>query len=319
MRTPYAVTFMLVLLLGGTYWFTRVEAQCNLPLSYQIGDIDERFDLTHNEARVALMDAEAVWENATGQNLFRYDEEADFKVNFVFDERQALTEAEKTLRERLDASKDINNAIDDTYATLVKKYNELELQYKDQIEAYERRLNAYNDKVAQYNDSGGAPPDVYEELTEEKEALDREQESINQRAGELNELVKKINRLGEEGNRLVDIHNRHVEVYNETFGDGKEFTQGDFHHDEINVYTFSDRDELVLVLAHELGHAISLGHVEGEASVMYYLMGRQPDELTLSEQDIAAFESVCGQTDAYSRYKEWKQRILNWLQTNGVL
>lgn len=303
MRTPYAVTFMLALLLGGTYWFTHVSAGCNIPISYRIGEIDPRFELTTDEARVALMDAEAIWENATGVNLFRYADDGEYTVNFVFDERQALTEAERELRERLDASENVNAEIDETYAELVAKYNDLDIAYKDKVEAYERRLSAYNDEVRRYNDEGGAPTDAYERLENERTSLAHEQESVNAMAKELNELVADINRLSEEGNELIDLHNRQVEVYNHTFGHEREFTQGEYQDRTINIYTFSDRHELLLVLAHELGHALSVDHVENEASVMYYLMGGQPEAITLSDEDLAAFNAVCAAATPMERYQ----------------
>lgn len=314
MRTPYAVTFMLVLILGGTYLFTSVQAGCNLPLAYRIGTIDPRFELSFDETRLALVDAEAVWENATGQNLFTYDDTAEYTVNFVFDERQALTEAERDLRERLDASENANETIDERYAKLVAEYNELDIAYKKRVEAYERDLNAYNREVESYNNEGGAPPEVYEELEERKQALDREQRAVNKVANQLNALVSEINRLGEEGNRLIDMHNRQVETYNRTFGHEREFTQGDYQDKTINIYTFTDRAELELVLAHELGHAIALGHVENEASIMYYLMGDQPSELTPSAEDLAHFQMKCGDRDMATRVQERLAQFTAWLQ-----
>lgn len=312
MRTPYAVTFMLALIVGGTYLFTSVQAGCNVPLAYRIGSIDPQFDLSFEEARLALVDAEAVWENATGQNLFTYDETAEYTVNFIFDDRQALTEAERTLRERLDASENANETIDERYAKLVAEYNELDIIYKTRVEAYERDLGAYNREVEGYNREGGAPPAVYEELEERKEALDREQRALNNVADQLNALVGEINRLGEEGNRLIDMHNRQVETYNRTFGHEREFTQGDYQDKTINIYTFVDRTELALVLAHELGHAIALDHVENEESIMYYLMGGQPDTLVPSVEDLEHFEMKCGDrtmaervTDRYTQFTSW--------------
>lgn len=317
MRTPYAVMLMFALLVGGTYWYTQVEAACRLPLAYRIGNIDDRFELSFEAARIALVDAEAVWENATGKNLFVYDEDAAFTVNFIYDERQALANAEAHLRERLDASENVTQEIDETYAALVAEYNELNMTYQDKVAAYERALNAYNAEVESYNRSGGAPPDVYEALSERKDALDREQESINGLAAELNDLVAEINRISEEGNRLIDIHNQQVEQYNEAFADSREFTQGDYQRKEISIYTFSDRTELAAVLAHELGHALSLDHVENEESIMYYLMGGQPEPLTLSAEDIAEFEAVCSERGAYDVFGEWKKRVSSWF-TEGV-
>ena len=319
MRTPYAVSLMLTLLLGGVYVFTAVQAGCNLPLAYRIGTIDPQFELSFEEARIALVEAEAIWENATGQNLFMYDDTAKYTVNFVFDERQALTEAERDLRARLDASENANETIDERYAKLVAEYNALDIIYKERIETYERALNVYNDEVESYNREGGAPPDVYASLEARKEVLDAEQDEINDIAAQLNALVSEINRLGEEGNRLIDMHNQQVAAYNRTFGHEREFTQGDYQDTVINIYTFSDRRELTLVLAHELGHAIAIGHVENESSIMYYLMGGQSEDLRPSAEDLEAFTLSCGEQTIRERLSSRFEPITTWLRDRGVL
>lgn len=310
MRTPYAIALTLAVLIGGTYWFAHVAATCDLPITYRIGEVDERFGMSFEEARLALVDAEAVWENATGENLFSYEEDAAFTVNFVFDERQALADAEQNLRERLDAAEGISDAISETHAALIEEYESLSVAYETRIAAYEADLAAYNADVESYNEAGGAPPEVYEEFEARKMALDTEQTAINDLADRLNELVTEINRIGEQGNRLIDVHNQHVERYNDTFAGEREFTQGDYTQNNINIYTFTDREELVTVLAHELGHALRLGHVENEASVMYHLMGGQTEPLALTPEDIAAFEAVCSDRDAFETIAHWRDRLV---------
>ena len=53
-------------------------------------------------------------------------------------------------------------------------------------------------------------------------------------------------------------------------------------------------DADVGVGAHELGHALSMGHVDTPNSVMYYLMDEQPRPPVLSAEDKEAFEDLCG-------------------------
>lgn len=312
MRIPLTLVTILTVIFASSYWLTNVSANCVAPLAYRIGDIDAQFDLTRDQARIALMEAEAVWENATGRNLFSYDDDAAFTVNFIYDERHALTEAERDLRERLDSSENINTAIDATYEELRASYKEVEAEYIRDKEQFEADLATYNETVARYNSEGGAPARVYEELKDEKERLDDRRSDLNAKAEELNALVARINEIGAQGNELVDLHNRHVEIYNETFGNGREFTQGDYSQNSINVYTFADREELILVLAHELGHALGIGHVENAESLMHYLMGGQPTPLTLTDQDLAAFEEMCG-VEGYSWFQEWREWFLDWL------
>lgn len=294
MRGGFAVTLIVVLLFAGGYFYYIAEAVCPAPLQYRLGELDERFFLTEEEAKLTIAQAESVWEDATGQNLFSYDETADFTINFIFDERQAFADAEDDFKERLDETETINDSIASEYQELVAEYETSKADYEAAVVAYETRLREYNDEVESYNEDGGAPAAVYTRLQEEKQALDREQRALNQTAGELNQLVDDINRVGAEGNKVIETYNRNVSVYNRTFGEPREFTQGDYQGDFINIYTFESQAELELVLAHELGHALHLGHVEGEESLMYYLIGGQPDTLTLSAADSEAFARVCG-------------------------
>ena len=48
------------------------------------------------------------------------------------------------------------------------------------------------------------------------------------------------------------------------------------------------------MLAHEFGHALSLGHVEGEESLMYHFMEMQSLEDGATFEDRTEFERVCG-------------------------
>ncbi|MFT5036764.1 MAG: hypothetical protein ACI9VM_000328 [Candidatus Azotimanducaceae bacterium] len=304
MRLRFGTILLATILFAAGYVFINVSTVCNIPLSYRVGSVDERFDITPSEIRSAFNKAERAWEDAAGVNLFDYSDVAEFTINFVFDERQAFADAEVDLRDRLDKTEGTNSEIGDTYESLVKKYDALEIEYKSKTAAYENRLSEYNAKVQEYNQSGGAPQNVYQELQIEQNKLDSEARTVNSLGNRLNGLVEDINRLSEQGNRLVESYNRNVDTYNKTFGDSREFTQGDYQGDYINIYKFSDRTELELVLTHELGHALSLDHVTDEIAVMYHHLGAQPDILTITESDLEEFKRVCGKS-----MSSWLERL----------
>lgn len=56
---------------------------------------------------------------------------------------------------------------------------------------------------------------------------------------------------------------------------GKEFDQGEFvasaGSEQINVYEYENHTKLVRIFAHEMGHALGLGHVKDQDAIMYEL------------------------------------------------
>ncbi len=295
MRSGFTLLLIVTLVFAGGYFYLFAQQLCPVPLAYQVGVVDERFDITKDEVIAVTEKATSLWEEAAGRDLFVYEEGSDFYVNFIFDERQALADAEKDFKERLDSAADANSSISNTYQDLVDQYENLKVSYEAQVKAYETELSNYNAKVAEYNSAGGAPQKEYNVLQREKAELDREQTELNSLVSHLNDMVDEINRIGRQGNQLVETYNRGVNTYNEKFGEPREFTQGDYQGDHINIYTYDNLEELELVLVHEFGHALHLGHVEGEESLMYYLIGSQPDPIELSQSDLAEFEAVCSE------------------------
>lgn len=303
MRSGFFITLIATVLFGLGYFYYIAEAVCPTPLSYSLGNIDARFHMSRDEARVVVSEAESVWENATGRNLFNYKDDGKLVVNFVFDDRQKFINTEGVLKQKLDATQNISDAIKTTYTDLVAEYNVLKDTYTSKAKQYEQRLARYNAEVEKYNKKGGAPPEAYASLEKEKQFLDKEQTSLNALSSQLNGLVVQVNNIGEKGNSLITTYNSGVNAFNKTYGEPKEFTQGDYSNSTIKIYTFKDREELKLVLVHELGHALSLNHVEGKESVMYYLIGKQPKELVLSANDLQEFNRVCGEKSMFDKIK----------------
>ena len=317
MRTTFTLVLMLAIILAGTYWLSAVFAVCQVPLEWRIGKLDGRFNITHEEARNVIEDAASVWEDATDRNLFSYDEDADFTINFMFDERQRTANEADALKDVLDDKQDVNESLSDAYAALVAKYQAEQIRFEDLRAVYNRKLNAYNNEVESYNQSGGAPPDVFEALEARKEALNKELVVVNNTAQKLNQMATEINQLGQRGNELIEEYNQDVNRFNERYGYSREFTQGDYQGDRINIYTFQDEAELTLVLAHELGHALSLDHVDNDTSVMYYLMGGQAmDNIQLTAEDQTHFQAICGDKTGYERLRG---QLIGWLRHYGVL
>ncbi len=303
MRSPYFILLTVTLLFfAGSTWYRTTANECPVPLSYRLERIDLEFSLSREQALSYISSAEAVWEKQAGRDLFVYDEEADFTINFVYDERQETADAEETKRIELDDEKDRNEVIQAELANLQDEYEKLSISYQNRVSTYEARLSDYNKEVQTYNDRGGAPADVYGDLEAEASSLEAEASSLTRSAENLNSLATEINQLAEKGNSLVKQYNRRVSTYNSEFGFSREFTQGDYEGGSINIYKFSDEAEVITVLAHEFGHALGINHVEGTSSLMYYLLENTSESPELSSNDKSVYFEVCGESVTWQQH-----------------
>jgi len=294
MRFPFIAALVLTIAGASTFWYKDTAGICPAPITYRIGQLDSHFAISKEDAIAELKKSEEIWENHAGRELFTYDEEGVLVVDFVFDERQAMADSELTSRQTLDARKVEHEKLFATIDGLQKEYESRTNDYQKELSAYEGRLSTYNETVSRYNDQGGAPSEEFAKLERDKASLARESEALNAKSASLNEMAGKINQLGDEANKLVEAYNKEVEQYNDQFGYEREFTQGDYGGGKINIYKFSNREELHTVLVHEFGHALGIDHVEGGSSVMYYLLGDTTVTPELSSEDKEAFASVCG-------------------------
>jgi archaellum component FlaC len=294
MRFSFILALILTISLAGVQWYHTTKYICPIPIEYRLGEIGASFAITESEAKAAIAEAADLWEKEIDEDLFVYTDDADFTINFIFDERQAVANAQTTDRDRLDTIAEQNETFRTEIAQLQSTYEAKQADFRAERDAYDNELQEYNQRVQQINDRGGANPAVFAGLEDERERLERISNSLQREATELNTLAQRLNELGAEGNRLIDTYNQEVEAYNREYGEAHEFTQGDYQGGEINVYKFSDNNELVAVLAHEFGHALGINHIEQEGALMYYLLD---DELfnapTLAASDISAYQAVC--------------------------
>jgi chromosome segregation ATPase len=147
--------------------------------------------------------------------------------------------------------------------------------------------------------SGGAVTGIQQErLNNLKEQVNELKSRADRQRKELNTVAEQMNQLSRRLNSLADQVNEIVYRYNERFGEERTFHQGFYVNDntqrKINIFQFNTLEKLRLVLAHEVGHALALRHVNNPQSVMYYKMEWQNTKtLQLTSQDIKAIRERC--------------------------
>ncbi len=290
-------SLIFALAFGALYAFESVRIPCQQTLEYGIGQFDSRFGITPDEFRVAMLEAEAPWERALGRELFQYQSGALFPINLIFDERQQRTIDGQKLEEDL-------AHVTETQATIRQKYevnsaalDDRRTEYDAALGRLERDLARYNARVADWNRSDRTDKDELDWLRREEQRLDQSQRDLEGLRVKVNALVTTVNRYAKEEEKVVDRYNAEVETFTETYGTGEAFDQGIYEGGAINIYQFDDRDHLVMVLTHELGHALGLEHVANPESIMYPVLGEQDvDAITLSAEDRSALDTVCSVT-----------------------
>jgi predicted Zn-dependent protease len=300
MRLGFLFLLLIAVIFGSGYWYTAFDNVCKLPVRYRIGEVDPRFGTDKDELRRIVATAEKVWEDKVGKELFLYDPGAPLPINLIFDERQENAEIEVELREDIEAKEGMSEEFAHQYDALIAEFRRIKRNYESRVVSYESKLGAYNETVAEWNEKGGAPEAVVEDLRETEAELKTEQRALESLAKELNRLVIQLNAIGARANTLITDYNTVVEEYNDRIAETGEFTQGDYTVDAITVYQFNSEDELIIVLAHEFGHALSLGHVPNEESIMYHLMESQSVEEGVTEEDVAEFMRVCSKKNAFA-------------------
>ena len=137
-------------------------------------------------------------------------------------------------------------------------------------------MRAYNQKVRYHNRRGGATKSVARQLNIQKQKLDKQRALVNSYRKKVMPNIRKLNALANKINRLTRKYNYGVLNYRSMFGGSRKFNQGVYiENTAINVYHFYERSDLILIIAHEMGHAIGIDHVSNPKSIMYYLMSDQ--------------------------------------------
>ncbi len=289
-------TFAFLVVIGtlGYFGYETFVSPCDNPIHYSIGEIDSRFGVSDENFKKGLLEAEAVWESVALRELFVFDPNASFKVNLIYDDRQAETDAKQKASFGLTAKEEIFNKLDTALSLVQSSYEAKKLQYESNLNIFENKKTKYEQQVDYWNSKGGAPKGEYQKLEDERSELSRQADLINEEAAALNVLASQLNKALAERNIAANDYNKVVSEYNQKYGKGVEFNQAEYVGKAINVYQFTNHADLVLALAHEFGHALKIGHVEEEGSVMYYTsVSAETAKITLSSSDILALNKVC--------------------------
>ncbi len=279
----------VVLVFGAAYYF--FPAPCTSPITYRIGTFDTRFGITEKAFLDSVEKASSVWSESAGKELFMYDPKGKLTINLIYDERQKTTQQNQELQADIKKTAELASSIKQEYETLEADLAVRKNDYEAELRQFEAQQNAYEADVTYWNSRGGAPENEYQALKRKENELKASAQILEQKRLSLNAKVDQVNAFIQKYNLLVRDANEDISTINQRAG--KEFQEGTYdpNTNTINIYEFSTTYKLLRILAHELGHALSLDHNQNPASIMYEL--NQANTLTLSPNDEEALKTLC--------------------------
>jgi hypothetical protein len=288
--------FLLAILIILVVSFIRTPKPCQEPITYRLGKVDERFNLTCEEFRSAVNMAAAMWGKPFYRDLFREDLEGVIEINLFYDYRQEATDRLKKLDYKIDHSKNSYEELKLRLENLKTGYEQKKAGLNRDFDAYNAKVKSFNTETESWNRRGGVPQSIHMRLMKEKDELIIWKDNLHVRQEEMKVLVDTINSMVVVINEIATNNNMDL-TEQQSVGNtlSREFCEGFYEYKNgkrsITIYQYDNEHRLVRVLAHEFGHALGLNHSNNSEAVMYHLI--QSDSLALAADDIAALKGHC--------------------------
>jgi chromosome segregation ATPase len=173
--------------------------------------------------------------------------------------------------------------------------------YESQVVDFEKKKAEFERKIDEWNSKRGGSQEEYDALLREQDALAKESDRLNS-------IARKLNVSANSYNSQVSQFNQTIDTFSKVLEEKPEEGLYDPNKEEIDIYFNNDRDKLIRTMAHELGHARSLGHTNDEKDMMYPIT---TSVLELTATDLNLLNKIC---EPYPIYEPYLENMINNLQ-----
>ena len=176
-----------------------------------------------------------------------------------------------------------------------ENFRALDASYSDQLASYNRDQDSYSQEVKHWNSIGGAPEGEFHYLESKRQSLRKQPALLEANRQALNRLTDELNELIRKRNALLILANSEASAFNDSESAGVQFEQGRYvrtgGEEWIDIFQFESKDGLLVILAHELGHALGIKHNANPSSIMSPLI--HTDRLVLTAEDEDGLKAAC--------------------------
>ncbi|MEN9561591.1 MAG: hypothetical protein RIQ56_864 [Candidatus Parcubacteria bacterium] len=272
-------------------------ARCQYPVNYYIGNIDPRFNLSQADVSAAAHSAATLWENAVGKELFAEGPSSKaVAVHFVYDSRQNSQDNSTSDKNALETESLRMEQINSALKQISSALSGLGTVIDREREMLQNETSSYESDVRALNTQGGGTTAQLNSYELRRIAIENKRNALTQKSLLYQEIIQMLKQLSSIATSQNESLQERVAAFNSLTNTAKDTVSGEYTEDgytrTLRVYQFASQQDLHRTLAHELGHALGLGHVFISGSLMSLENNGLAPAITSA--DLKEFYRVCG-------------------------